>query len=332
MTRPGPPAGPPPPPADEPTEPAEPAEAPPAAPVATERGMFGTPPAPFIAYDDPDSGGLRRVALWVLALAFAATVSGWLVLLSAAQATSEPVALPLHERAVAALTEIDALLDLHVETLQQQADTGAERLAVPGYPVRDATVAAERVIDASGDIDRDLLRAELLATSARLVYARGVDAFGEIPGEQDEAPVAPRLLSRSGGMRAMLDWLTSGRHSTAVVLLWPLGLAALVLGGLVVWTARGFGRFIAPGLALVAAAVPLLAGVLAMRLALSFVAGGPDDELFDAFVTLARELTRLPLHNALWTAGAGLAVVLPAALLDALFARSVRRPAGVDGV
>ena len=295
--------------------------------------MFGTPPAPLIAYDEPDSSGLRRVALWALALAFAAAVSGWLVLLSAAQATSEPVALRVHERAVAALTEIDALLDLHVEALQQQADAGAERLTVPSYPVRDATVATERVtervIDASGALDRDLLRAELLATSARLVYARGAGAFGDPTAEP--APT-PRLLSRSGGMRAMLDWLTSGRHSTAVVLLWPLGLVALALGGLVVWTARGFGRFIAPGLALVAAAVPLLAGVLAMRLALGFVADGPDDELFDEFVTLARELTRLPLHNALWAAGAGLAVVLPAALLDALFARSVRRPAGVDGV
>ena len=294
----------------------------PPAPVATEQGMFGEPHPPLDVAEEPEGDGARRVLLWVSGTLLAGAAALWLATLSVAQATDEQVALPALQRGVAALTEIDALLDVQLEEMQRQADAGAETLAPPGFPVRDAAVQTDAVTRADGAVDRALLYDALLRSSARLVYTRGVAAVqgGDEPGEETA------LLSPSGGVRAVLDGLSVENHETAVLWLWPLGGACLLLGALLLVAASGFGRFVAVGVALVAAAVPVLLGGLAARLALSFVDAGPDDRLVEEFLAIARGLTTLPVRNALWLAAAGVAVALPGALLAALFDRSVRRP------
>ena len=319
-------------PPDGPRDGAAPATRPPdapQAPVATERGMVGAPPpaAPFDDFDDFDeraAGSGRRALTWLTGAGLAVALALWLGVLSVAQATDERPALAALERGVAALTDVEALLDLQLEAVQEQADAGARTLDVPGFPVRDAGVPAAEVTRADSSVDRTLLRDLLLRKSARLVHTRGVAAFREDGAETDAAS----RFSVSGGIRALLNGLSSDNHGAAVVWLWPLGVACLLLGAALLTLARGLGRFVALGVVLTAAAVPVLLAALAARLALTFVDGG--EPLVEEFVAIGDQLVALPLRNALWVAAAGVAVALPAAVLNALFDRSVRRPAASE--
>ena len=320
-----------PPDADAPNSDAQDARVPqtPPAPVATEQGMIDepAPPAPFDELDEFDesvTGTGRRALTWLTGAALAVALALWLGVLSVAQATDERPALAALERGVAALTGVETLLDLQLEAVQEQADAGSETLTVPGFPVRDAGVPAADVTRSDGSVDRALLREALLRKSARLVHTRGVSAFREAGGETEAAS----RLSVSGGIRTLLNGLSSDNHGTAVVWLWPLGGACLLLGALLLSLAGGLGRFIALGAALTAAAVPVLLAALAARLALGFVDAG--EPLVEEFVSIGRQLAALPLRNALWVAAAGVAVALPAAVLNAFFERSVRRPAPHD--
>ena len=286
----------------------------PPAPVATDEGVFGELP-PALPSHAPHGGG-HRLLQWLLGAALAGALGLWLAVLSVAQATDEPVALAALERAIEALTDAEALIDVQLDAVQAQADGGAERLTVPGFPIRDAGVPAAEVMT-DGAVDARLLHDALLRRSARLVHTRGVDAFriGE-----DAPPAAPRR-SVSGVIRLTLNELSSDNHQQAVVALWLLGAACVALGGLLFAAGAGTGRVTAPGFAMTVAGVAALAGALIARLALGFVDADPGDRLVEEFTAIARDFSMLPIRNALWTAAAGVGLVLAARLIDALAAR-----------
>ncbi len=300
-----------------------PAEPPPA-PVATESGMIGTPPPPLIEQFDDVGGGARRMAAWLIGVLLAAAVALWLTVLSASQATSETVALPAIERAIVALTDLDALLAAQRDELAAQAAAG-EPVTVGGFPLRELAVPAGEVL-VGGEFDIDRLREALLSRSARRVYASGVAAFEGGEG----IALGASMFSFAGGTRMLLELLSSDNHSTAAVWLWPLGAASLALGALLLAAGAGFGRFIGLGVALIVAAVPVALGSLALRLVVDVAAPGGGDVIVDEFVAIARQFTALPLRNALWTLGGGVAILLPSMVLNAVFDRSFRRPAAMS--
>jgi hypothetical protein len=297
----------------------------PPAPVATEQGMFGTPPSPLLDEFDGLGGGTRRVAAWLMGVLLAGVIALWLVVLSASQATSETVALPAIERGIVALTDLDALLAVQSEQLAAQAATG-EPVVVGGFPVRDLAVPASEAMT-DGAFDLDLLRAAVLGRSALRVYASGVAAFEG----GDEIAEGASIFSFGGGVKTLLESLSSDNHSTASVWLWPLGAACLALGALLLAAGSGFTRFTALGVALIVAAVPVALGSLALRLIVDVAAPGGGDVIVDEFVAIARQFTALPLRNALWTLGGGIAIVVPSLVLNAVFDRSFRRTTTVSG-
>lgn len=285
--------------------------------------MIGTPP-PLIEQFDDVGGGARRMAAWLIGVLLAASVALWLTVLSASQATSETVALPAIERAIVALTDLDALLGAQGDELAAQAKAG-EPVTVGGFPLREVAVPpAEVLVDGEFAIDR--LRAALLSRSALRVYASGVAAFEGGEG----IALGASMSSFAGGTRMLLQSLSSDNHSTAAVWLWPLGAASLALGALLLAAGAGFGRFIGLGVALIVAAVPVALGSLALRLVVDVAAPGGGDVIVDEFVAIARQFTALPLRNALWTLGGGVAILLPSMVLNAVFDRSFRRPATME--
>ncbi len=178
----------------DPLRPPEPGEAPravfepPPAPVYTEDGLFGEP-IPFEVYDQRVRERGPGLA-WLLGFLAAIGVALWLATLSVAQATSEAPALAALERAVAALTEVDALLGLHLEEVQARADAGDQTLTLPAFPVRDAGVETTGVTGDGGAVDRERLREALLDRSARLVYMRGPDALRQDGVEPVQTPLS----------------------------------------------------------------------------------------------------------------------------------------------
>jgi hypothetical protein len=296
----------------------------PSAPVATEHGMFGTPPSPLLDEFDGLGSGTRRVAAWLIGILLAAAIALWLVALSASQATSELVALPAIERGIVALTDLDALLVAQSDELAAQAAAGGP-VVVGGFPIRDLAIPVSEVM-AGGELDIDRLRAALLSRSALRVRASGVAAFEG----GDEIAVGASMFSFGGGVKTLLEALSSDNHSTASVWLWPLGAACLALGALLLAAGSGFARFTALGVAMIIAAVPVALGSLALRLAVDVAAPGGGDLIVDEFVAIARQFTALPLRNALWTLAGGAAIVVPSLVLNAVFDRSFRRTTTLD--
>lgn len=298
----------------------------PPAPVATEQGMIGTPPPPLIEdFDEPPLSGTRRAAVWLLGVLLVGALALWLGVLSAHQATSEAVALPALERGVAALTDLDAMIEAQAESLATQAAAGST-VSLAGFPLRDVDASADDMTS-GGEFDLALAHDVFLARAAERVYMRGTAAFEG----GDEIAVDASIFSAAGGIKAVLETLSSDNHGALTVWLWPVGATCLVLGALMLAAGSGFGRFFALGVTLLFASLPVVLGTLALRFALS-VAAPEGDEVVDEFVAIARQLTALPLRNALWTAGAGLAIAVPAAILDAVFERSVKRLPSDDRV
>lgn len=294
----------------------------PPAPVATDQGMIGTPPPLIEDFDDPFAGP-RRAAVWLMSALLTVAIAFWLALLSAAQATSEQAALPALERGVTVLTELDALIEAQAEALAEQAaagQTSGSTVSLAGFPLRDVDVPVDEVTS-DGAFDLSLARDAFLSRAAQRIYTRGTSAFEG----GDEIAAGASIFSAAGGIKLVLNTLSSDNHGRVTVWLWPAGAACLVLGALLLAAGSGFGRFVALGVTLMLASLPVLLAALALRFALA-VAAPDGDRVVDEFVAIARQFTALPVRNALWTAGAGLAITVPVAILDAVFEHSVKRP------
>ena len=306
-----------------PTEPPAPAGAERPAPVVTEEGEFWFAGAEEEALARRELRAerwtpLRHAGAWVAGLALVAVAAGTLGAHSVVQATGEEVALPALRRAIGALAQPEALLELHREELAEAAAGAASPEAdveLPGYPVVGVALTAEEA--GSGDLER--MRDALLERSAALVHAEGRVALAE----GGLAPPASDRLSTAGAVAGLLDGLTAENHDRWSG--WRTALVALaaLLGAAVLALPRGFGGVLGLGAALLAAGLVVAGAALGLRVALS-LAGG-EGPLLDEYLRISRELTSIPLRNGLVLAASGVALALPAALLRALFERSVTR-------
>ena len=254
--------------------------------------------------------GIRDVLAWIAALLLTLTLAAWLAAYSAAQATSEEAALPALQRAITVLTEVDALLDVHGPDIAAQVGAG-RAVDIPGYPL-DVQVPASEASTPSA------LRSNLLARSAALVRAEGSGSFADPAGD----PPSVARLSSGGVMQAVIDGLSATRHDRWAGYVSPLGGLSALLAALGLLLAVGVGRFVRLGAVAVAAAALVIVPTVALRVGVGFV--GEDDVVGNEAREIARSLLGGSMHNALWLAAAGLAILVPAALLDRVFLDSER--------
>ena len=285
--------------------------------MVTESGVWGAIPR---AFDEFGPGaGLRDLAYAAASLLLVPALAGWLAALSIGQATSDAVALPALERAIVAITEIDGLLDLHAADLEEQASS-AGRITLPGYPL-DVTVPAAGVTTSTGDVDQAQLRAALLERSALLLHVQGTAAFQD----PDGVPASPSRFSSAGLMDTLIDMLRDGRQERWTSLLGPFALVSLGLIAATLLLGVGFGRLTRVGVAMALAGALVLGPGLFLRLTIGFA--GDDDAIGDEARSIARSLLRTPTRNALLIAAGGVAIAIPALVLDHLFEGSARRAA-----
>ncbi|MCK9486506.1 MAG: hypothetical protein M0R73_07370 [Dehalococcoidia bacterium] len=284
------------------------------APVVTEQGVYGTLPAPGMTLghlrdydrgDRPARDQWARVAAMVLAL-----VAGlWLVLYSAAQATSESVAVPAIERTVESMTGLGALLRLHEGEIRAGTD---DPVTVPGFAAEGVSLTRQEVRDgAPGD-----WHVTLTERTATAIYHQGPGILSNGPDQTGAS-----TFSTTGGARLLMDTLSEANHGRVSFLVWPLGLVALASLGAVLVLGRAFTRFSAVGFALLAAAAPaVVVSVLAIGL-VAFI-GSDGSDLAQETNGLAADLVRTPMRNGLTLALMGIAIVIPARIAGAIFARS----------
>ncbi|MSQ29982.1 MAG: hypothetical protein EXR68_05805 [Dehalococcoidia bacterium] len=271
-----------------------------AAPVITHEATYGTPPPRFRAAERN-----AEVRAW-LTIALAGMTALWLTAFALAQVTAREVAIPAAERGLAALSEVDSLLALGERTLCAQAG-GEGIIDLPGFPVRGVEVRGSEVRCIDGRLDREALRALLLARGADLVYLRGIEAFIDA-GRTPEA-VSP--FSGTGAVRGLIDGVTSAVHERVAMAACALGALGVVLTAVLLVMGRGFGRLSRIGIALSLGALPVLGTGLVLRFALGALAARAGDPMLDEFIAVARALTAVPLRDALWLLVGGLALVAP---------------------
>jgi hypothetical protein len=270
----------------------------------TDEGIWGDLPPPYVPPEPPRGGAGWQ---WWIGALLVVLVSLWLVALTLSQLTSREVAMPAVERGVAALSEVDALLQLHGNQICAQVDAGVP-IEIPGFAVQGVTLHPQEVRCPNGELDRANLRALLVAQGAEQVYLRGTDAFRE----DTAAASTGSILSASGAIRLVLDNVGADMNERISVLVFPLGLLCLLVGVGFLLLGRGLGRFIGLGWVLVVSAFPMLMGVLLMWGVLSLVESGPDNSLMSEFQHITRSLIGLPLRNALYIIVAGFAIAIPA--------------------
>ena len=243
------------------------------------------------------------MAKWMLGFAALLALTLGVASLQMYQISSKETGKSALMRSLAALTEIDALLDRHYAGLLTQAGaaTADEALALEDFPVR-VDLSREDILGQP----REDLRAMILDRSANRVYDDGPGVLRE----SAEARGGPGRFSLAGITDGMLGQLTAANHTrygVATILL--LGVAA----ALCIATSsacRGMGRLTAIGVAIAGAGALVLAGGLAV-MAYAHTQSGGQEFAHGGLFAVVGDLAGAPVRNGLMFmgAGAGLALV-----------------------
>ena len=277
------------------------------APVITDQGTWGSPP-PTSPFEPPERAAEARA--W-LTLVLALVVGVWLTAFSLSQLTARAVAIPTAERGIAAVTEIDALLQLHETQLCAAAEAGGSApIDLAGFPVRDVLLRANEVHCANGVLDRTALRDLLLSRGADLLYLRGSGAFTD----PSRVPDAPPALSSTWLIRLLLDNMGAGLHEWLTLATWGTGAAGGLLALLVYLMGRRGTRLTRVGWAVFLGALPVLLAASGLWLLLLLFGGSQSGTMLGEFTSITRSLAGLPARNAFLLAVGGLLLVAPGAL------------------
>jgi hypothetical protein len=279
----------------------------------TEPGV--ATPGTYVA---PSRGSsIRGPAKWSLGFFLALDIGLLLLFLSFANVTAEGPANRALGHSLAILFEIDAYLDDHYEAVQLQAfEQPNEPVIMPELPV-EVTFTAEEV----EALDREAFRAELLERAARVVYDDGASVLRE--GRESDV----NFFSTAGALQYGMDFLRPRPHDVLVIITLVLAAVAAVLTTAVVASARGYGRLVAPGVAVAAGALPFLLLAVMARFAYRVAADGSEDYFTSEYLQLAQELTWAAIRNGMiFAVGAGVAIVAGTALSVWSDRRAVSRP------
>ena len=250
--------------------------------------------------------GWRNSARLVVGALLVLNIAVLLFVLSMAHVTSEGPAKRSLGQSVAVLTEVDAYLDDRYEALRLEAFQAApdDELALPDFPIELSFQAGE-----IADADQDEFRALLLDAAAERVLAEGSVVIKEDPGAEVS------FFSTAGAVRTGMDFLRPTPHRVLTIMAIALASMAGLLAAALVMTARGYGRVLAIGLAVVAAAAPFAVLAVALRFALRVAGEGLDEYLATEFLELAQELTWAPIRNGLIFAVGGAVIATAGAAL-----------------
>ncbi len=249
-----------------------------------------------------DSQALRNSARWAVALLLFAALCATFTALVLFQATSEGTAKRSLRRAVAALSEVDVLVDRNYQSLQDQASNAApgDRFQLPDFPI-DVPLTRDDVRGASKAQLRDLV----LDRSADIMYSDGTAPLRATPG----AGIGVGPFTAGGITDRGLGFLTRGHHDILRVLTLVLagisGLLCVALAAL----CRGFARLTSVGTVVLAASLPMLAVGAGTRLYVRFASGSQTEYLQREFLAISRGLAWIPIRDGLSCAALG-AIVL----------------------
>jgi hypothetical protein len=268
---------------------------------------------------------LRAALQWLSGILFALCLIALFLVANAYQLTEADTAQRILTRAVAAITEIDALLPAIRSDLKETLESGDDpTVTVPLFPV-----PVELTREEATAISTPELRSRLLDTAAERAYREGwsVFALSDPQAKQDIDPISPE-----GGVKRGLSFLSDNNHSALRIALFVLGGLSVLMGGLVLLSTKGLGRVTAIGACLLGAAVPSLVVAVGIRWGFRSSAEDQNDYLLRQLLSLGNDAAWLPLRNYTILCLLGLGIVLVGLTLVLLETRqrTLRSTAGVD--
>ena len=268
---------------------------------------------------------LRAALQWLSGILLAVCLMALFLVVNAYQLTEADTAQRILARAVATMTEIDALLPAIRADLTESLQTDeSPTVTVPLFPV-----PVEMTREEATAISTPELRSRLLDAAAERAYREGMSVFalGDPQAKQDIDPLSPE-----GGVKRGLGFLRDNTHSALRIAIWVLGGLSVVMGALVLLSTKGMGRVTALGACLLGAAVPSLVVAVGIRWGFRSSAEDQDDYLLVQLLSLGNDAVWLPLRNYTILCLLGLGVVMVGLTLVLLETRqrTMRSAAGVD--
>src|SRR3990172_1052426 len=204
-------------------------------------------------------GSLFRIApQWLLGALLVLALGCFFIALNAVQLTSPGTGQRILQRAVAGLTDLDAMLPKLQQDMQAAAaTTDGDNVGVPGFPI-----VVELPRREAADISQEALRQEIVSESARKAYREGL---GVLAAADPEAHRDIELLSAAGAIDRGLGLITEDSHARLRIAAIVLGVIAALLAAAQLTVFRSHGRLLAAGGILLAVNLPPLAAAVALR-------------------------------------------------------------------
>jgi hypothetical protein len=234
----------------------------------------------------------RNFGKWAVAFLLFLAMSVMFVSLMLLQITAEGASKRTLRRSVAALTEIDPLLDRNYDGMQQQAQAAkaGDTIEMPNFPIA-VVFTPDEVRGASKEQVRDML----LNRSADVLYDDGASAFRDAAGPRGSVG----RFSIGGVTDHGLGFLRGRNHD---ILAFVTIVMAVICGGLAIALAmlcRGFGRIGSIGAVVIAAAIPLATFGIGARFYMRIVSDGDASYIEREFLEIGQGLAWIPIRDGL---------------------------------
>ena len=249
---------------------------------------------------------LRIASQWLLALVLTIVLTLFFLSIAGAQITSEGTGQRILRRAIAVMTEIDADLPRIEAGLHKAAAEGqGETVRVPDFPIPVDITREE-----AGTIDGARLRDRILEESARRLYDDGMSVWA---AADPNARQSIERVSTAGIIEQGLGQVRGSRHTAFIVATVLLGLISAALTAILAISIRSYYvRLLAVGGVVLVAALPLLAGAVAIRF--GFKTGETEaDPFVKGLLELGVDAMWIPIRDYLVLSMLGFALVAVAA-------------------
>ncbi len=264
---------------------------------SSQLGERPLPPSPYrprsastLTGGQEDTSASRSVGKYLIGFACVVAMSALLASLALFQLTSEGTAKQTLRREVAALTEIDPLIDRGYDDLQLRAQSANanDTLFLRDFPVAVALTPAE-----ARGASKEQLREVLLARATNVLY------------EQGSSPLRSGGASRSGRLSSAgiadhaIGFLRGRNHEILAVLTFALAAVTTVLCVMLALLCRGFGRIGSIGGVVLFAATPLVLAGIGARFYMRVASGDGTEYIQREFLDIGRAVAWIAIRDGL---------------------------------
>ncbi len=250
---------------------------------------------------------LRTATVWVAAFVLALFLAAFFLTLTAFQLTSDDTGQDILRRAVAISTDIDAVLPGIETDLDAVATEGdSPTVTVPAFPI-----PVELTREEAATLRGVALRERILDDAAQRLYDDGGSAWaaGDLDARRDVERV-----STAGAIDYGLGFIRDSTNTVLLIVTVLLAIIVVGLAGVLMVVLPWDMRILIAGGVTVFAALPSLAGAVALRFVFR-TADGEGDLFVEGMLDLGVDAMWVPIRGFLVLSILGIALILIATLL-----------------